>query len=126
MKYKSEVNFVAVVQSSDMDPKSRSDFIEKYDLGIPVIYDADGHYANALGIYSTPQAVIIDESSIFYKGNYNKARFCTTTSTKFAEIALHALINNEPAPNFPEVAEIAYGCELPSNGNTSTRLFDFF
>jgi hypothetical protein len=126
-KYKDQISFLAIVQSSNaLDNNAVEDFEAKYGLGIPTIYDSDGNYADNLGIYSTPQAVLIKDSKIFYKGNYNKARFCTSKNTKFAEIALEALLNNDLAPEFPMLAMVPYGCELPSNGNEDERFFDWF
>lgn len=126
-KYKDQINFLAILQSSDpLNSTATKDFESKYGLGIPTIYDADGKYADNLGIYSTPQAVLVKDSKIFYKGNYNKARFCTSKNTRFAEMALEALLNNEAAPDFPLLATIPYGCELPSNGNEKQRFFNLF
>lgn len=130
-KFNDDVNFLAIVESSgEAKSDAGREFKEKYKLNIPTITDSDGTFAKAFGIYSTPQAVLIKDSKIFYKGNYNKARFCTSKNTKFAEMALEALINNEAPPEFPLLATIPYGCELPSHigigqGNSLTNLFNF-
>lgn len=124
-RYTDEVEFIAVLQTKDRDEDNVLAFKEKYDLGIKVIEDPEGRIAKAVGVYSTPQAVILNENRIFYKGNYNKARFCLSKNTKFADKALQALINDQPLPDFPQVAEIAYGCELPSQSRT-TSLFNLF
>jgi len=122
-KYRSEVNFVALIQSEEDNAVEA--FKEKYDLGIPIIKDKQGQLAEKLGVYSTPQAVIIKNSTLFYKGNYNRARFCTTKNTKFADMALKAAVEGKPAPHFPELAFVAYGCQLPSNTEkTSLNFFD--
>ncbi len=123
-QFKQDVNFISVIQSLEKD--AASEFMEKYDLGIQVIQDTNGKIAEALGVYSTPQAVIVQNSKVFFKGNYNKARFCTTKNTKFAEMALKALINNEPAPIFPEFAYVAYGCELPANHSNEKSILNLF
>ncbi len=126
-KYKDKINFLAIVESSDpLNNTAVQDFETKYGLGIPTLYDTNGKYAEALGIYSTPQAVLVKTGTIFYKGNYNKARFCTSKNTRFAEMALDALLNNEVAPEFPLLATIPYGCELPSNGNEDQRFLNIF
>jgi len=70
--------------------------------------------------------VLIKNQQVFFSGNYNKARFCTTQNTKFASLALSAMIEDREPPVFPELATIAYGCELPANGNTNTRIDKFF
>ena len=124
--FSDSIDFIAVVQAGDKSENAEKLFKEKYNLGVETINDKDGLIADALGIYSTPQAVIIKNSKIFYKGNYNKARFCTSRNTRFAEMALEAMINGKQPPEMPLLAEIPYGCELPSNGNTSTRLGSIF
>ena len=124
IEFDSEIRFISIIQSSDKDAAKQ--FKNKYDLGIPVQLDSEGKIAAALGVYSTPQAVIIKDSSIYFRGNYNKARFCTTKNTKFAELALKALIKNEPAPFFPELAYVAYGCELPANQDNNQSTLNFF
>lgn len=126
IRYKDEISFLALVQSSQEDTQAKDDFIKKYDLGIPVKEDVAGKLAERLGVYSTPQAVIIKDNEIVYRGNYNKARFCTSRNTKFAEMALQAIIDNEPIPVFPEIAYTAYGCELPSNTSNQNALLNFF
>lgn len=125
-KFSDKVHFVAVLQTPDNNNKKTTErFKSKYDLGIETIVDANGTIAKELGIYSTPQAVIIKNHKIFYKGNYNKARFCLTQNTQFAKMALTALVNDEEPPIFPEIATMAYGCELPSN-KSKNNIFDLF
>jgi hypothetical protein len=61
----------------------------------------------------TPQAAIIGRNNeLFFRGNYNLSRYCTSKATNFAEISLIALLNNHPAPVFSMLATEAYGCEL--------------
>lgn len=121
--YEDRVQFLAVIQSENKSQKEIEEFEEKYGLGIPTVMDPDGKIAKALGVYSTPQAVIISKGKVFFKGNYNKARFCTSKNTKFAELALEALVNNKPAPHFPELAYVPYGCELPVNESEKFTIF---
>ncbi len=125
-KYKSNIHFIAVLQAKNADEDAIRQFKKRHDLGIEVIEDPNGEIAAALGVYSTPQAVILRGNEVYYKGNYNKARFCLSKNTKFAEMALKAFVNNEAAPEFPAVAEIAYGCELPSNNNESNNFLGIF
>ncbi len=113
-RFGDNIEFMAVIQEEG-NSKAAAEFRKEYDLGIPVIYDQAGAIADSLGVYSTPQAVLIRNGKIFYKGNYNRARFCVSRNTKFAELALQALVNDEEPPYFPSVAYTAYGCELPSN-----------
>ncbi|MDH5366730.1 MAG: redoxin domain-containing protein [Cyclobacteriaceae bacterium] len=113
-KYSKQVQFIAIIQTQDKDVEQINWFKNKYDLGIPTLIDPNGDLANVLGVYSTPQAVLIKNNRVYYKGNYNKARFCTTRNTRFAELALSALVDGKEPPVLPLIAEIAYGCQLPS------------
>ncbi|QCK14207.1 TlpA family protein disulfide reductase [Mangrovivirga cuniculi] len=114
-KNEDSVKFIAVIEEEQSN--KLQEFKKKYDLGIETIIDKDGKIANELGVYSTPQAVIVENGRVFYKGNYNKARFCTSKNTRFAELAVEAMLTNKKPPHFPELAYISYGCELPSNEN---------
>lgn len=85
------------------------------DERITLLQDTDDELAKACGVYSTPQAVIIDGSQkLFYRGNYNKARYCTLKESNYAEIALTALVNGEKSPVFNAFATQSYGCQLPT------------
>jgi peroxiredoxin len=114
--YKGKVNFFAVIQSKDHN--AVDEFKKKYELNIPTILDKEGIISERCGIYATPQAVILDKNStIYFKGNYNKARFCTRKETKFVDIALSSLLKNEPLPlSVKNALTEPYGCSLPSNG----------
>lgn len=114
-KYKDQIDFYVVIQSDDDDAEER--FQRKYELDIPTIVDKKGTLSDKCGIYSTPQAVILDKnSSVYFKGNYNKARFCTRKETRFVEMALGYLVKNEPLPLYMQYeAGEPYGCSLPSD-----------
>ena len=122
IKHSDQINFIAVLETKDLSKDEITEFKDKYDLSIPIIDDPIGDIANNYGVYSTPQVVIIKDSRIFYKGNYNKARFCLTRNTRFAEQALDAAVNNKPLPEFPEIAIVPYGCELPTNNESKSIL----
>lgn len=86
---------------------------ETFGNGIRVIHDKEKEVAKACGVYATPQAVIIDQNNmLYYKGNFNKSRYCTDPETNFAAIALEALLKQKPAPVMGQLATTAYGCEL--------------
>ncbi len=81
--------------------------------GQEFIVDNDEKLAKACGVYSTPQAVIIDQNGLlYYRGNYNRSRYCTTKATNYAELALVSAFNGQPAPVFGMLATQSYGCEL--------------
>lgn len=122
--YAGDVTFVAVLPGQGLKKEEAKWFKEKYDLGIPVIIDSDNKITASLGIYSTPQALIIKQGKVFYTGNYNKSRFCTSRNTGFAEMALEALVNDKQPPVFPAVATVAYGCPLPGNSKNKSGLLE--
>jgi peroxiredoxin len=122
-KYRSEINFYIVLQSDDED--AVADFNERYELDLPVIADVDGAISDRCGIYATPQAVLLNTSSVIYfKGNYNKSRFCTRKETRYVEIALDSLIENKPLPIFVQnELTLPYGCALPSDDSSDEVAF---
>lgn len=122
-KYGDDVDFRVVLQ--DPGKSSVERFIEKHELDVPVLHDPDGIISDACGVYSTPQAAIIKtDGTLFYRGNYNKARYCTNLSSAFADVALEALIAEEPLPAFSSFATTAYGCNLPSDSVEKLSFFE--
>lgn len=112
-KYKNEVNFYIIseqkVEATLFEPP------------VTIIRDSTGQIADAYGVYSTPQAVIVDvNQNLVYRGNYNVSRFCTSASTNFAEQALQALLAGQ-SYSIPTVAAIAYGCNLGSDCNNNEK-----
>lgn len=109
-KYSTEVDFQIVLMS---DKHYTAEEIQrKFDLNIPVLFDSA--IANECGVYSTPQAVIIDsKNNLFYRGNYNKSRYCTDNKTNYAEQALNNLLYNNRMAIYDRLALKAYGCSLP-------------
>lgn len=112
--FQDRVSFVAVLQGDDAEAAKKQ--FAKLNLGIPAIPDVKGAVADSLGIYSTPQAVIIGPGrKLLYRGNYNSSRYCTDRNTEFARIALEAALTERPVPTFGPAASVAYGCPLPQN-----------
>jgi hypothetical protein len=110
-KYKNDASFAIVpLSNKHLTVKEIQD---KFDLALPVIFDTT--LAAACGVYSTPQAVIIDANqTLYFRGNYNKSRYCTDTRTNYAEIALQTLLSHQPSIHFDSFALQAYGCQLPN------------
>jgi hypothetical protein len=111
--YRDRVDF-RVILITNGDTETKQEFENKYDLKIPVTEDADGKYSYSLGVYATPQAMIINpkDSTLYYLGNYNLGRYCVAQNTRFARMALQSLLDGKPAPLLPDVAYLAFGCEL--------------
>ena len=120
-RYQGKVKFYTIVPDSAEEPLSQ-------ELNVPIISDSDGAIADACGIYATPQAVVLTAKGIlYYQGNYNKARYCTTRSTRFAELALQSAIIDQPLPLAVQRAGLPYGCNLPSDINSqSISLINLF
>jgi hypothetical protein len=109
-QYDSSINFAIVVQSNKVF--TEKEIQQKFGVDIPVLSDTS--IAAACGVYSTPQAVIIDTNQhLFYRGNYNKTRYCADKKTEFAKIALEELLRGNLEATFDSLAVKAYGCQLP-------------
>jgi len=108
-EYQGRVNFAIVVMSSQ--PCSIKDIQQRFETSIPVY--ADSAIAAACGVIATPQAAIIDaRHRLWYRGNYNRSRYCTDKKTEYAKAALDALLQHENIIYEP-LAVTAYGCQLP-------------
>lgn len=84
-------------------------------LGLQIPVSFDSSLARACGVYSTPQAVLLDaESRLYYRGNYNKSRYCTSKQTNFAQQAIDSLLHFSCNPVFSEAALRSYGCAFPT------------
>jgi len=89
------------------------DIQSRFGIDIPVVFDTA--IATACGVYSTPQAVILDRHRrLYYRGNYNRSRYCTDKNTNYAQLALDSLLGNKLYPVFDQLALKAYGCQLPT------------
>ncbi|MDB5191087.1 MAG: hypothetical protein JWQ96_650 [Segetibacter sp.] len=111
-QYGNEVAFGIVVMSADKGYTAKA-IQDKFDLNIPVYFDSA--IAKECGVYSTPQAVILSpDNTLYYRGNYNKSRYCTEKKSNYAQIALDSLLNKSLHPIYNQAALKAYGCELPT------------
>jgi len=112
--YSDKLDFMVVVQTEDLEI-SDQEIKDEFDIDVPCIMDPDKKIAESCGVYSTPQAVIIDMSGkLYYRGNYNRARYCTDKKSDFAQMAIDSLLNNQDNPVFSMLATIPYGCSLPA------------
>lgn len=109
--YEGRVNFAAVV----LHKKSYTEEEVRRKLGvdIPIIFDAG--LATSCGVYSTPQAVLINtDHKLYYRGNYNKSRYCNDKNSNYAQMAIDSLLRKRFDVKFNPLALKAYGCELPT------------
>jgi hypothetical protein len=110
-RYGKEVNFGIVVMNNN--DYTAAEICKKFDMHIPVSFDSA--IAVACGVYSTPQAAIINtDHRLYYRGNYNRTRYCADTKSEFARMALDSLLQHRLSVAFDRSATTAYGCRLPS------------
>jgi len=110
-QYGRQVKFVIIVMNNKF--YTAKQIQDKFDLDVPVLFDAS--IAVSCGVYSTPQAVLLDAGhKLYYRGNYNSSRYCTDEKTSFAKIAIAGLLNNHARLVFNPLALRAYGCSLPN------------
>jgi hypothetical protein len=109
--YHNQVNFAIVLLASR--PYTEKEIQQRFGIDVPVV--ADTTLAASTGVYSTPQAVILSKNnSLYYRGNYNKTRYCTDKKTSYASIAIEKLLHKNSLLTFDRSAFTAYGCTLPS------------
>lgn len=109
-EYDDRFDFAIVVLSKDKKYKE-DEIREKFNLEVPIYFDKE--IAEACGVYSTPQAVVVNkESELFYRGNYNKSRYCTEKTTNYAQMAIDSLLSE--GNTITDLAALkSYGCSLP-------------
>ena len=109
-KYGDKVSFaIVVLNNKDYTAK---EIQNKFDVRVPVSFDST--IAAACGVYSTPQAVLLDPTRrLYYRGNYNKNRYCMDTRSNYAQMAIDSMFGNIYRPAFASYALKAYGCQLP-------------
>lgn len=109
-RYGHAVNFAIVVLSSK--EYTEKEIQNKLHTDVPVLFDTA--IAVTCGVYSTPQAVIIGANhQLYYRGNYNRTRYCDDKKTEYARLALDALLQHNPTIVFDQFALKAYGCKKP-------------
>jgi hypothetical protein len=110
-QYGRQVNFMIIVMNNKL--YTAKEIQDKFDLTVPVLFDAS--IATSCGVYSTPQAVLLDTGhKLYYRGNYNISRYCTDEKTSYAKIAIVGLLHDHKKIIFNQLALRAYGCRLPN------------
>ena len=113
--YKGKMDFLLVAQTDKDVPNLKSEISNKFFNKINIKIDTSGNIAEEFGVYSSPQVVLVDDQGyIFYKWNYNSARYCTNKQTAYASISIEKLLNDRGVPDFTSQATTPYGCVLPS------------
>lgn len=109
--YADKISFAVVVMTANADHTEKS-IRKKYSLDMPVLFDTT--LATTCGVYSTPQAVLLNtDQALYYRGNYNKTRYCTDKKSNYAQMAIDSLLARRAEPVFSQYALTAYGCSLP-------------
>jgi hypothetical protein len=107
--YKTQVDFYAVVTDEEKAEAAK----KMLDESVVILIDTNEKLAKACGVYSTPQAAILQkDKTLFFRGNYNRARYCTDKNSNFVQMALDSLMASKAPPRFNELATNSYGCEL--------------
>ncbi len=110
-KYGDKMSFAIVVIGKDSS-YTEKDIQDKFDLTIHVLFDKS--IADSCGVFSTPQAVILDVNhNLYYRGNYNRTRYCADDKSNYAQMAIDSLLSKSRNPSFDRLALKAYGCTLP-------------
>jgi hypothetical protein len=110
-EYGDRMNF-AVVVMTDEQSYTTEKIHTRLKIATPVSFDRT--LATFCGVYSTPQAVIIDsDGKLYYRGNYNKSRYCTDKQSNFARMAIDSVLAGMYRPVFGLAAVKAYGCQMP-------------
>jgi hypothetical protein len=110
-QYGNEISFAVVVLNKDT-AYTAADIQRRFEFKVPVLFDRS--IATTCGVYSTPQAVLIGtDHKLYYRGNYNRSRYCTDQKSNYAQMAIDSLLNKCTNPVFGEPATKSYGCQLP-------------
>ncbi len=110
LRFVNRLRIVAVIADLDSLAAARRHF-ERHGLTIPIWTDPADRFAVQAGVYSTPQALLVDGSSrIFYRGNYNRSRYCRDRETEFVRLAIEALLDGRSLPSLPAESMKAWGC----------------
>lgn len=102
--------YIVIPEGDDLDAAKRY-----FEAGTKIIRDQNRQLALQLGVYANPQAVLLTQNQeLYFRGNYNKARYCIDPMSNFAQMAADSLLAQRPAPDFGPYSTIAYGCGIGS------------
>lgn len=107
--YREEVDFYVVIAKRE-DVTAAKYMVEK---DIKIVVDKNEKLAKACGVYSTPQAALIQRNNkLYFRGNYNRSRYCIDKNSNFVQMALDSLMARKEPPHFIELATQSYGCSI--------------
>lgn len=122
VKYQDKFNMFLVIR--EMDKDVIDDIQRSIKTNTTLIVDEGGEIATQTGVYSTPQAVLLNpDHTLYFRGNYNRTRYCTVKNYNFAEMAMDSLLAGSPAPEFGFFSNTAYGCKLEKERSFYQVLF---
>jgi len=110
-KYEGQFNMYFVIREMDRDVVD--EIKNNITVDVTLVIDENGEIAKQTGVYSTPQGVILDSDyNLYFRGNYNRSRYCTIKTYNYVEMAMDSILNNRPPPQFDYFATTAYGCSI--------------
>lgn len=108
--YNDQIDFYVIVDSEEKIESAK----KLISSDVTIVVDSNKKLTNACGVYSTPQAAIIQTSNrLYFRGNYNRSRYCTNKESNFVQMALDSLVAGKRPPIFDELATKSYGCSIP-------------
>lgn len=115
--YKDWVDFYVVVATREK-VNSAKKLIGK---NVTIVIDEQQKLAVACGVYSTPQAALVQaDNKLYFRGNFNRSRYCIDKNSNFVQIALDSLVGGKHPPHFSELATLSYGCTIPTKNPIAT------
>ncbi|MES2276801.1 MAG: thioredoxin fold domain-containing protein [Bacteroidota bacterium] len=108
-RYGTKIDFVVIVVSQD----NYSIKAIQHEFGTGVSIIADQSIAKVCGVYSIPQVVLLNKDHrLYFRGDYNRARFCNDEKNNYANIAINKLLYAKTNLEFKSNASKSYGCAL--------------
>lgn len=93
--YSELVDFYVVVEDKKKVPSAK----RQIGKNVTIVIDEQQRLAVACGVYSTPQAAIVQiDNKLYFRGNFNRSRYCTDKNTNFVQMALDSLVGGKQPP----------------------------
>lgn len=102
-KYASEIEILAYSTDSSTS----------INFPIQIKYDKNARMAKNYGVYSTPQAVLLNQNGkLLFRGNYNKSRFCGNSKSEFVVQAIENALKQNNTFEIMQKSGKPYGCSI--------------